>query len=191
MALHHVRHADLLGLGGPLAIAAALGPVLTKLTEPAAASPLLRGAAILGRPSHLPGRILALALAIAISLPVLLRPIDRSADAVTPHAALAAAHRLNLSGPVFNSEAFGGYLIFAGVPTFIDGRIELYGDNFLAAYLAAERGDATVLAVLLDRYHIAWTLLQAQSPAVAALDRLPGWRRAYADDQAMIHVRVN
>jgi hypothetical protein len=189
MALAHVRHADLLGLVGPLAIATALGPALSRLTHPASASPLLRGAAMLARPATAAGQIMALALAAAVSLPVLSRPVDRSGDAVTPLAALEAARRLDLGGPVFNSEAFGGYLIFAGVPTFIDGRIEMYGNDFLAAYIAAERGDATVLATLLDRYHIAWTLLQAQAPAVAALDRLPGWRRAYADSQAVIHVR--
>jgi hypothetical protein len=189
MALAHVRHADLLGLVGPLGIAASLAPTLGELTRPAAASPLLRAAACLARPSRASGRALMLVLAALVSLPVLLRPIDRTGDAVTPQAALAAAQRLNLTGPVFNSEAFGGYLIFSGVPTFIDGRVELYGNDFLAAYLAAERGDAAVLAGLLDRYHIAWTLLQAQSPAVAALDRLPGWRRAYADGEAVIHVR--
>jgi hypothetical protein len=189
MALTHVRHADLLGLVGPLAIAAALGPAIAEMTRPAGASPLLRGAALLARPAQIPGRILALALATALCLPVLLRPIDRSGDAVTPQAALAAVSRLGISGPVFNSEGFGGYLVFSGVPAFIDGRIELYGNDFLAAYLAAERGDALALAALVDRYHIAWTLLQAQSPAVAALDRLPGWRRAYADDRAAIHVR--
>ena len=191
MALAHVRHADLLGLVAPLAVAGALGPALEELTRPAAGSPLLRGAAALAVPARLPGQILMLALAALLSLPVLLRPFDRAADAVTPQAALAAAQRLHLAGPVLNSEAFGGYLVFSGIPTFIDGRIELFGNDFLAAYLAAERGDAAALADLLDRYHIAWTLLQAQSPAVAALDRLPGWRRVYADDQAVIHVRVN
>jgi hypothetical protein len=189
MALAHVRHADLLGLIGPLAIASALGPALAELTRPAAGSPLLRGAAWLARPATVSQQVLALGLAAMIGLPVLLHPIDRSGDPVTPQAALAAAARLGLSGHVFNSEGFGGYLIFSSVPTFIDGRIELYGNDFLAAYLAAERGDATALAGLLDRYHIAWTLLQAQSPAIAALDRLPGWRRVYADDQAVIDVR--
>ena len=128
-------------------------------------------------------------MAAIVSLPVLLRPIDRAADAVTPQAALAAAQRLGLTGPVFNSEAFGGYLIFSGVPTFIDGRIELYGNEFLATYLKAERGDAAVLAGLLDRYRIAWALLQTASPAATALDRLPGWRRVHGDDQAVVYGR--
>jgi hypothetical protein len=190
MALAHVRHADLLGLVAPLAAAAALGPRLAAMFEPAAGSRLLRGAAALAQPSRLPATVTAVALAAAVSLPALLRPIERGGDAATPQAALAAARRLDLTArPVFNSEGFGGYLAFSGVPTFIDGRIELYGNDFLAAYLAAERGDAAALAGLLDRYHVRWTLLQVGSPAVAALDRLPGWRRAYADDQAVIHVR--
>jgi hypothetical protein len=191
MALTHVRHADLLGLVGPLAIAAALGPRLGELIGSAAASPLLRCAALFGRPSRLPGRVLILTLAVALSLPVLLRPIDRTGDAVTPQAALAAASRLGLAGPVFNSEPFGGYLTFSGVPSFIDGRIELYGNDFLAAYLAAERGDAAVLGVLFDRYHVTWTLLQARTPAVAALAQLPGWRQVYAGDRAVIYVRAD
>ncbi|MFZ2004116.1 MAG: hypothetical protein WAV02_03450 [Stellaceae bacterium] len=189
MACAHVRHADLLGLVSPLAVAAGLGPRLAALTRPAAGSPLLRAAAGLARPMQLPGLALVLALGVAVSLLALLRPIDRSADAVTPQAALTAAQRLDLTGPVFNSEAFGGYLIFSGVPVFIDGRVELYGNDFLAAYLAAERGNAIALGRLIDRYHPAWALLQAQSPLVAAFDAQPGWRRAYADAQAVIDVR--
>jgi hypothetical protein len=189
MALAHVRHADLLGLVGPLAVAAALGPRVAELMRPAAGSPLVRGAALLAQPSQLPGQLVIMVLAAVVSLPVLLRPVDRAADAVTPQAALGAARHMNLTGPVFNSEAFGGYLIFSGVPTFIDGRIEMYGNDFLGAYLKAERGDAATLSDLLDRYHIAWALLQTPSPAVAALDRLPGWKRVYGDDQAVIYRR--
>jgi hypothetical protein len=189
MACAHVRHADLLGLVGPLTIAASLGPCLAVFTRSAASSPLMRAAAQLARPASLPGRVLMLALGLAVGLPVLLRPIDRAGDAVTPEAALGTARQMDLTGPVFNSEAFGGYLIFTGVPTFIDGRVELYGNDFLASYLAAEQGDAEMLAALLDRYHADWAVLQAQSPIVAAFAQLPGWRRVYADDRAVIDVR--
>jgi hypothetical protein len=191
MALAHVRHADLLGLVGPLAIAGALGPRLAILLEPAAASPLSRAAAALARPARLSGCVLILVLVVAASVPALLHPPVRGGDAVTPQAALAAAQRLNLTGPVFNSEAYGGYLIFSGVPDFIDGRIEMYGNDFLADYLAAEQGDPAALSGLLERYRVTWTLLQAGSPAIAVLDRLPGWRRAHTDDQAVIHVRTD
>ena len=65
---------------------------------------------------------------------------------MTPATALVSAQRLGLSGPVLNSEIFGGYLVFRGVPSFFDGRIEMYGTDFLARAAAAERGDASALA---------------------------------------------
>ena len=131
--------------------------------------------------------MLTLALAVALALPTALRPIVRSNDAVTPDAALAAATRLGLSGPVFNSEMFGGYLIFRGVPDFIDGRIEMYGNDFLATDYQAERGSEAALRELLARYHIAWTLLLPEAGAVGVMDRLDGWERVYADNRAVIH----
>jgi hypothetical protein len=191
MALAHVRHADLLGLVGPLAIAAALGPALAALLEPAAASPLSRMATALARPAHPLACVVILSLAVAASVPALLYPPVRAGDAVTPQAALSAARRLDLTGPVFNSESYGGYLVFSGVPVFIDGRIEMYGNDFLADYIAAEQGGSATLTTLLDHYHIAWTLLRDGSPAIATFDNLPGWHRVYADGQAVIHIRLN
>ncbi len=134
---------------------------------------------------------MTLALAVALALPTALRPIVRTDDAMTPGAALAAATRLGLSGPVFNSEMFGGYLIFRGVPVFIDGRVEMYGNDFLAKDYQAERGDQAAVKELLARYHIAWTLLLPGAGAVGVLDRLAGWERVYADDRAVIHRRTD
>jgi len=131
------------------------------------------------------------ALAAIIVLPAVVHPVVRADDAVTPGAALAAAERMGLSGPILNEEGFGGYLTFRGTPTFIDGRIEMYGDTFLATYLKAERGDDAVLTQVLDHYGIEWTLFSPDAGATAVLDRLPGWRRAYADARAIIHVRAS
>ena len=190
MALAHVRHAELLGLVGPLAVAASLGPPLAAGLRPSPLSPLARGAARLAAPAAAPALLLAAAIAAALSLPLLLRPIARADGPATPASALAAARRIGLDGPVFNSEGFGGYLIFRGVPTFIDGRIELFGDDFLRRCVAAARGDERALEALLRRYGVAWTLLSPADGAVALLDRLPGWRRVYADETAVIHRRI-
>ena len=191
MALAHVRHAELLGLVGPLAVAASLGPQIAARIRSAPLSAVGRAVARLAAPAHLPAVALALVVAVATSLPVLLRPIERRNDPVTPAAALAAAERMGLHGPVFNSEGFGGYLIFSGIPTFIDGRIELYGDAFLAQYLEAEQGNETALAALLDRYGITWTLLVPDEGATRRLDNLQGWRRVYTDGHAVIHQRLD
>jgi hypothetical protein len=125
-----------------------------------------------------------------MALPLIVTPLSRSNDRVTPAAALAAARQLGLSGPVFNSEAFGGYLAFAGVPDFIDGRVEMFGNDFLANDVAAESGDEAGLSGLLARYGVIWTLLAPEAGAVAVLDRMPGWRRVYADPYAVIHARA-
>ncbi len=189
MALAHTRHADLLGLVGPLAVAGSLGPQLAARIRTAPSSAVSRLAARLAEPAALPAVIVGLAAALAISLPLMLRPIVRTDDPATPKSALAAAARMGLTGPVFNSEGFGGYLAFRRVPTFIDGRIELFGNGFLADYLDAANGDAPALGELLDRWNIRWALLEPRQGAVAALDHLPGWRRAYRDARAIIFVR--
>jgi hypothetical protein len=131
-----------------------------------------------------------LVLSLVASCPLLLRPLQRTDDPVTPLSALTAAARLGIEGPVFNSEGFGGYLAFRGIPTFIDGRAELYGDAFLDGYLMAARGDEVTLSQLLDRYGVTWTLLQPQEGAVSRLDALPGWRRIYTHTEAVLHRRV-
>jgi len=191
MALAHTRHADLLGLVGPLAVAGSLGPQLAAAIRSAPLSWVGRAATRLAAPAAAPAAALIFAVALALSLPLMLRPIVRTEDAVTPASAIATAARLGLSGRLFNSEAFGGYLVFRGVPTFIDGRIELFGNAFLARYLDAENGDARVLGDILDSWKIGWTLLQPRQRAVGCLDHLPGWRRVYADARAVIYVRTD
>jgi hypothetical protein len=190
MALAHIRHADLIGLVGPLALTASLGPQIAARLRSAPASPLAQMLERRARPAALPAAMVTLALALVMSLPLLLRPIERGDGSVTPASALAAAERLGLKGPVLNSERFGGYLVYSGVPSFIDGRIELYGNAFLARFLAAAGGDASALGALLDRYRVGWTLLAPDEGAVALLDHLPGWRRVYSDAHAVIHARI-
>jgi hypothetical protein len=190
MALAHARHAELLGLVGPLAVAAALGPAIAAKVRSDLPSPFASSAVLLAAPAGAPALSMALAAALMLGLSVL-RPIPRADGPTTPATALTAALGQGLAGPVFNSESFGGYLIFQGVPTFIDGRIELYGNDFLRRYLAAANGSEPVLSALLRQYRVAWTLLLPGEPAVGLLDRLPGWRRVYAGADAVIHQRID
>ncbi len=189
MALAHVRHAELLGLVGPLAVAASLGPQIADRLELPGLSALGRGFIRLASPARAPALVLMTVIAFALSLPMALGSMERTEDAVTPAAALSAAMAMGVSGPVFNNEAFGGYLIFSGIQTFIDGRAELYGNDFLTRYLAAVSGDRDTLAALLRQYEVKWTILAPQQGAVLSLDSLPGWRRVYSDSRAVIHIR--
>ncbi len=187
MALRHGRYAELLGLVGPLLLAPALGPQLAKRPG-RQVSFLDRGMAALAKPARPLGFALAGAIVLGLSAVALRGGIARGGDPITPTAALAAVAEHHIQGPVFNDYAFGGYLIFAGIKPFIDGRY-FYGDAFIKRYAEAVSVASPELPRLLDEYHIAWTLLGAKSPAVVLLDHLPGWRRLYADDIAVVHVR--
>ena len=74
--------------------------------------------------------------------------------------------------------------------TFIDGRAELYGEQFVIDYFdAVEAKDVDLVLRLLETYRIDATLLNPTLPLTKLLDHLPGWKRLYADDIAVIHVR--
>jgi hypothetical protein len=77
------------------------------------------------------------------------------------------------------------------VPVFIDGRTELYGEQFVLAHdNALQLHDVGKFLALLDTYRIDATLLSPSSPAVHLLDRLDGWRRVYSDGEAVVHMRI-
>jgi hypothetical protein len=109
---------------------------------------------------------------------------------MSPVAAVKELKKLNVSR-VFHSYDFGGYLIANGVPTFIDGRTELYGEKFVVDHSEAVRlVEPDNLFRLLDDYKIEATLLRSESASNKLLDHFDGWQRVYADDLATIHVRT-
>ena len=109
------------------------------------------------------------------------------------HSPAAAVEALKAHNPkrVLNDLPFGGYLIWRQLPVFIDGRAELYGEAFdIAYYRAMQLKDVNQFLDILKRWDIDAVLLTPHTPAVGLLDHLGGWRRAYADDNAVLHVRV-
>jgi hypothetical protein len=91
---------------------------------------------------------------------------------------------------IFSTAPFGGYLVSRDVKAFIDGRAELYGEQFVLDYFdAVEAKDVDTLLHLLERYRIDATLLNPTLPATKVMDHLAGWKRLYGDDIAVVHVR--
>lgn len=106
-----------------------------------------------------------------------------------PVAAVDQLKKLHVAR-VFNDYDFGGYLIYRGVPTFIDGRTELYGEKFFVDHNAASGlMEPENLFRLLDEYNIQATLTRTQSAATKLLDHVDGWQKVYSDDIATIHLR--
>ncbi len=92
--------------------------------------------------------------------------------------------------PVLNEYGMGGYLLFNGVPVFIDGRADMYGDDYFGAYVDALKPDQAKLKALLARYKVRWTILRTGNPTLPAMDAMPGWKRLYADKWAVVHVKT-
>ena len=190
MALQHRRHGELVGLVAPLLLAPALAPQLRALPAGRSAGPVDRSLAELAKPASLRGVALAGAVLAGVSAAVLHGAAVRP-DVAMPKAALAAVEVAHVTGPVLNDYGFGGYLIYEGIPPFIDGRAELYGDEFIKRYVQAMLLDSDELPKLLDQNGISWTLIAPERPAALLLDHLRGWRRLYADDVAIVHVRTD
>jgi hypothetical protein len=109
---------------------------------------------------------------------------------IAPEAAIDFVKRANITGNVFNSQIFGGYLIWSGIPVFIDGRLEVYGDAFLRKYAqTVGLADVTKAYAVLDEYNIQWAILNPYEPLVGELARNTAWDKAYADADAVVFVR--
>jgi hypothetical protein len=181
-ALAQVRNADLLAMLAPLYVAAPLARQFGARAEDDAAGSA-RGVNLTAFDLTALG-VMIVATGLALARDV--RPAPHN----TPEAAVANAG-LAKAGPVLNDYGFGGYLIFAGIPTFIDGRGELYGGEFIARYNRdVSLADLRDFLALLDQYKFGATLLAPDTPAIALLDRLPDWQRVYSDDVAVVHKRL-
>lgn len=173
LSLSHARHVMLFAVAAPLLAAPALGAAWPAKHQdsPRWLLPVL---------AALPLALLAARLAL---------PAARGEDRVTPLAALAHVPAGLRAQPVLNAYDYGGYLIHQGVKVFIDGRTDMYPADFMKNDDRLAAGDAGAMAATVARYRAAWTIYPSGSRSAAALDRLPGWHRLYADANAVVHVR--
>lgn len=88
----------------------------------------------------------------------------------------------------FNEYAWGGYLIWRGIPVFVDGRADLYGDTFLFTYVQTYSLKAD-WSEPLDRYAIDYILIKRSSSLAALLAISQDWQQTYHDDVAAVFVR--
>lgn len=88
----------------------------------------------------------------------------------------------------YNTYNWGGYLIWRGVPVFVDGRADVYGDDFLFYYLQAYRAEAGWTQPL-DDYDVDYVLMEQSSALSTLLATSPRWQEIYRDEIAQIFVR--
>ena len=131
-----------------------------------------------------------MALAVLTTISTWWRQDLVPAKAIAPSAAIDFVRRTNITGNVFNNYGFGGYLIFSGIPTFVDGRALPFGDAFLHKYLdTVELVDIGNAFELLDEYKVNWVILPPKEPLTKALARSPLWHEVYSDEYSVVFVR--
>jgi len=86
----------------------------------------------------------------------------------------------------YNSYNWGGYLIWRGLPVFVDGRADVYGDEFLFFYREAFDVKDTWQAPL-QVYDVEYVLMENGAPLTAVL-AASGWQEIYSDDVAQIFI---
>jgi hypothetical protein len=151
----------------------AADPVLTFLDKHAGVAPAM-----------------CLVIAVAATLSPIQLTTARPPDSVAPAAALNFVKQAGIKGKVFNSYEFGGYLIFSGIPVFIDGRAQLYGDAFLETYdRTISVADIDGALKTLDDYRIGWAILAPDAALAKVMARSPVWNEVYSDRYAVVLVR--
>jgi hypothetical protein len=190
MALQHIRQEAVLAALAPLLLAEPFGRAL----HPERAGP--RTAPPTGwTPSwRVPSVPIAATLGVLAAVVVAVRlasPLVRTDNGNVPVTAIAHVPPELRGQHGFNEYAFGGYLIFTGIKPYIDGRADMYGDDFVAEYLAIAGGAQPDVDRAFERWNITWTILSPREPLVRLLDKTPGWRRIYADAFAVVQARTD
>lgn len=182
MALKHQRHEAVLGVFAVLVLAEPIARALQGGDRPpersATAPPSSRAAAA------------CIVIAAAAFLLRISIPVGEITTPMTPHAALASVPQEIRGTPVLNDYDVGGFLISEKVRPFIDGRADLYGDDFLKRHTAMMRGDRDLLRAAISDYGIKWTLLRAGGPAAAVMEDEPGWVLWHEGRDFVVHVKM-
>ena len=180
MSLQHVRQEILLGVIGPLLLAEPFGRALGRQKG-------------LWTPWRVPlaQSVLGGALFAGLIVGRLVTPQPRVDGPTAPITALAHVPADLRGQPVLNAYGFGGYLIFEGVRPYIDGRADMYGDDFVADEDQIERANQAAMDRAINRYNIRWAILPPNLYLAEALERTPGWKQLYADKTAVVLQNLN
>jgi hypothetical protein len=176
MALLQVRHQSWLAIVTVLAL-------VPHLTAPGRAALFATPGA---RRSSIVGVSVAVAAFVVVRMIIPFVPEEHEGN---PAGLLAAVPDELREAPVLNGYSFGGPLILHGYRPYIDGRADMYGDAFVKDWRRVVDGDVGRFNAAVRRYGLQWTMLPEEMALVRHLDRSADWRRIYADDVGVIHIR--
>lgn len=118
--------------------------------------------------------------------------IPQKPDAmIEPSSALAFAKTMELSGNVYNSYGFGGFLIAHDIKTMVDGRTELFFSHILRRMLdPLITNDEKAFRESVEFVGAEWALVLTGSNEARLFGRLPNWNLLYHDDVATLYQKT-
>jgi hypothetical protein len=135
--------------------------------------------------------LITIAALVKISLPLAPGAVEKAARASLPVDAIAYIQAKRPPGPMFNSYNWGGYLLYTlwpDYPVFVDGRTDLYDDDFLRQYINIYVAD-TGWQELLDEYQIQLVIVETNSVLAKFLRTDVTWQEAYRDEMGAVFTR--
>lgn len=137
------------------------------------------------RPSRTWAAVTVFSVLVAVTVGILSEPT------VSENLPVAAVQYIRESGlsRVLNYYDWGGYMIWAGVPAFIDGRADIYIETPLfeesLRFFKLQENPET----LLDRYGVKGVLVPPDLPVSTWLMHSPSWGVAYSDEHSLVFIR--
>ena len=137
--------------------------------------------------------LLVVALTALVKIFISIQPAPNAVEAarLVPVGAAEYIQRERPAGQLFNSYNFGAYLAWAlypDYPVYVDGRTDLYDDDFLREYLQVAYARPGYEAVL-SKYDVNVAVVESNSLISEALAR-DGWRAVYGDWLATVYERA-
>jgi hypothetical protein len=108
-----------------------------------------------------------------------------------PKAAVEFIKSNRMHGPIFSVYEWGGYLIWHLYPNanvYVDGRPEIYGDEYIAEYVNSYFGGKNWQNPL-DRAQIPTVLVRPGTPLASLLRQATDWQKVFEDDVAVLFIR--
>ena len=102
-------------------------------------------------------------------------------------AAIQASDELREAN-LFNSYGWGGYLIWEGLPVFIDGRADMYGAEFTELYIQAVTVQPGWREPI-EAFDVDVALLESDAQLAVLLREVPEWEVVFEDEQAVVMAR--
>lgn len=90
----------------------------------------------------------------------------------------------------YNDYGFGGYLIWSDIPVFIDGRADMYGDDFFRQYakISELKSNWKEIYLIFSRFDIQYVLVASNSLVAGVFRTNEDWKEAFRDNTASLFV---